>query len=210
MRHPWAWAAALAATLVSPTAFAQNFGQLSPAPPIATGTHLMGAYISGDDNALGLLAQLRLSFYPNIDFGFQGGLNRIDAEGRDRTTVRMGGDVKFGLVHAGEASPVDVSMGAAIGVQTGDRYTVLSLGPSVQASRSFNLTGGSSVAPYLGMLLRFSSVDVAGASDTDFDLGLRLGGELRVSPDLGFLAELHFNDDSGADMGFLAGFNTAF
>jgi hypothetical protein len=207
-RQPWIWVAALLAAWAGP-AFPQNFGQFTSAKPIEPGTHLFGGYITAADEALGMLAQLRLSFMPKVDFGFQGGMSRLDIEGDDRTTVRLGTDLKVGLLDVSSGSPVDFSLGGALGVLTGDDITVLSLGPSLAASRSFP-AGNANLIPYAGLYLRFSSVDVGAQSDSDFDLAFRLGADLRISPDFGFIAEFQANEDSGGDFGFATGLNVAF
>lgn len=209
MRTPWTWVA-VALSCVAAPALSQDFGQFGPAPPLAPNTHAFGTYVTGGENALGLLAQLRLSFMPNVDFGFQGGLNRIDAADRDHNTVRMGADVKFGVAHASESFPVDVSMGGAIGVQTGDRLTILSLGPSAMASRGFAINPNNTITPYGGLLLRFTSKDLGSSTDTNFDLALRLGGDFHIGPDFGVLGEVQFNDDSGGSVGFSTGLNITF
>jgi hypothetical protein len=157
-----------------------------------------------------MITQLRLSFVPDVDFGFQGGLNRVEVGGDDRTTLRLGTDVKFGVLQAGQAFPADVAVGGALGVQTGDRYTVLSLGPSAVASRGFATGTSNVVTPYAGLFLRFSSRDEGAASNTDFDLSLRVGADLHMGPDFGFIAEVQFNDDSGNDVGFVSGLNVSF
>ncbi len=210
MRTPWTWVAALALQCAAAPAVSQDFGQFGPAPPIAPNTHLFGTYVTGGDDALGLLTQLRLSFMPNVDFGFQGGLNRIEVGSRDRNTVRMGADVKFGVAQAGAALPADLSLGAAIGVQTGDRFTLLSLGPMAAASRAFAVNPNNSVTPYASLLLRFSSLDLGATTDTDFDLGLRLGADFHIGPDLGLIGEFQFNNDAGGSVGFSTGLNVAF
>ncbi len=210
MRTPWMWGAALAVLLCSENVAAQTFGQLGPAPPLAPNARLFGAYLTAGSDALGMVAQLRLSFMPGVDFGFQGGLNRVDVAGGDHTTVRMGADVKFAVTEAQASMPLDLAAGGSIGVQTGDRFTVLSLGPNLVASHRFPLGGEGTVSPYVGLLLRFSTLDVAGTSDTDFDPALRLGADLRIDPDLGFIGEVQFNDDSGDDVGFLTGLNISF
>src|SRR4029077_6858714 len=62
----------LAATpaLVRPAA-AQVWGQYTSAETVPVNGHMFGGYLHASSNFLGLLAQLRLSFYPNVDFGFQ-------------------------------------------------------------------------------------------------------------------------------------------
>ena len=55
------------------TAGAQVFGQYMGAEIVPVGGHLFGGYLQASQDQLGLLGQLRLSFYPGVDFGFHGG-----------------------------------------------------------------------------------------------------------------------------------------
>ena len=60
-------------TLMPGLAWAQVFGQYTGANPLEPNQHLFGAYLHTSDSVLGAVGQLRLSFFPGIDFGFQGG-----------------------------------------------------------------------------------------------------------------------------------------
>src|SRR5512143_2653918 len=150
-----------AALLPAGPARAQVFGQYVPADILPVNSRVFGAYVDFSENVVGALGQLRLSFYPNIDFGFQGGLARLDTGPSTKTTVRLGGDLRFGAGTVAQGMPVDLAVGAALGVQTGDDYTILSLGPEAVASRTFGFTPNASVVPYAGAMLMFSSVDIA-------------------------------------------------
>jgi hypothetical protein len=155
---------------------------------------------------------LRLSFYPNVDFGFQGGLSRLDLGTTTKTSLRLGADVRFGVAKASAGFPVDVAVGGGLGVETSDNYSVLKLGPSVVASRVFPFSGTSAVVPYAGMMLCFASVDVGANTETDFSLPLRLGAELRAIPGVHITAELQLRigDDFDDHAAFSAGVNLPF
>jgi hypothetical protein len=206
--------ALLAASLVlAPRpAHANAFGQLGGAEMVAVNGHAFGGYLLASDHAFGLLGQLRLSFYPNVDFGFQGGINRFDYGTDKRTAVELGGDMRFGVAKAAPGRPVDVALGAAIGVTTGDRYSVLTLGPEAIASRRFAMGQGGGITPYAGAMLAFSSLTVRGDSNTDFAIPLRLGAELTPSAGLNILAELQLRvgDEINDDVAFAAGVNLPF
>jgi hypothetical protein len=191
---------------------AQVFGQYTPADVLAVNARQFGAYVDFSENTAGLLGQLRLSFYPNVDFGFQGGLSRFDLGSSTKTTLRLGSDLRAGVVKAGEQSPVDVAAGGAVGVETTDNYTSIRLGPSVVASRSFALSGDAAIVPYAGVMLCFANVTSHGDSETDFSLPLRLGGELRAIPGVRITAELQLRlgDDFDDDTAFSAGVNLPF
>ena len=191
---------------------AQVFGQYTPADVLAVNARQFGAYVDFSENTAGLMAQLRLSFYPNVDFGFQGGLSRLDLGGSTKTTLRLGSDVRFGVVRAGDRFPVDVAAGGALGVETTDNYTSIRLGPSAVASREYPLSGGATIVPYAGAMLCFTNASADGDSDTDFSIPLRLGSELRAIPGVRITAEmqLRLGDDFGDDVAFVAGVNLPF
>jgi len=172
-------------------------------------SRLAGAYVDFSENAAGLLGQLRLSFYPNIDFGFQGGLSRLDTGSSTKTTLRLGGDVRFGAGKVLTGFPLDLAIGAGLGVETGDEYTVLRFGPSVVASRAL---GNSPLTAYAGAMLCFASVDIADNNETDFSVPLRLGAELRAIPGVRVSAEIQLavGDDFQDDVAFAAGVNLPF
>ena len=206
-------AALLAAALGAATpARAQVFGQFTGAATVPSNGHLFGAYLNASENVLGGLAQLRLSFYPNVDFGFHGGLTRLEPGGGsgNLTTLRVGGDVRWQVAHAAEGSAVDVAVGGALGVETADDLKVVSLGPSVVASRT--LGEGRGLVPYAGLAVLFSSRDAFGVEDSDVSVPLRLGMEARLAPELRIIAELqlfvadHYSDD----VGFATGVNLPF
>jgi len=194
------------------TAHAQAFGQYTPAEILPVNTRVAGAYVDFSESALGALAQLRLSFYPNIDFGFQGGLTRLDLGPTTKTTVRLGADVRFGVAKASASRPLDIAAGGAIGVETGDDYSILTLGPSAVASRTFTFSQNSAIVPYAGVMLAFASVDVGDGNQTDFSVPLRLGAELRAMPGLRIAAELQLRlgDEFNDHVGFSAGVNLPF
>jgi hypothetical protein len=197
---------------VAPATHAQVFGQYTPAGILPVNSHLGGAYVDFSENAVGLMAQLRLSFYPNVDFGFQGGLSRLDLGSTTKTSLRLATDVRFGVAQASAGRPLDIAAGAGLGVETGDNYTLLRLGPSAVASHTFTFSNNSSCAPYVGLMLLFSSQSHGGESTTDFSLPVRLGAELKAIPGVSLTAELQLRiaDDFYDHTGFSAGVNLPF
>src|SRR5206468_1484595 len=134
------------------------------------------------------LAQLRLSFYPGLDFGFQGGLARLDQGpyGATTTTLRVGGDLRWQVARNTEAAPADIAVGGALGIETASHLTVVTLGPSAVASRAL---GGGAVTPYAGLALSFSTRDQAGHQTTDLSVPLRMGMEARFPQEIRLVAE---------------------
>ena len=213
MNRVFAAAVFLAAmcALASP-ARAQVFGQLVSAEIMSTGSHDAGFYLNASDRVLGGLTQLRLSFYPNVDFGFQGGLARVTWEGTDRTTLRLGADIRAGLTHSGEGFPLDIAAGGALGVETSDSYHVLTLMPSAVASRSFMVGKSGSISPYLGVGISFQSVDATATSQSYLSLPTRLGADFQVMPGMRLTGEMEFPVGGGFNQSFgvATGVNLAF
>lgn len=181
-----ALSAGIVAALGSPVA-AQVHGALSEAHVVPVNGRLGGAYVQFDRSSATLSGQLRLSFYPNLDFGFQGGLSRMTLIGATRTSVRLGADFRGQVATQGPAFPVTVALGGSIGVESADNFTILSVGPQVVFSRKLDTAGN--LIGYGGASLLLSRYDVAGVRDTDTSFPVRAGLEIHASPDLRLLAE---------------------
>lgn len=196
----------------APAAGAQVFGQFTGADVIAVNGHETGAYLVASDNVLGLLGQLRMSFYPGVDFGFQGGLSRLQYGNSDRTLVRLGGDFKIATARASESFPVDLALGGAIGIETSDNYHVLTIMPQAVASHAYPVGQSMSVTPYLGTGLSIRNVDAGPTKDNSLSVPLRLGADMRVMTGVRIAAELQLNiaNSFGDNVGFLTGVNLPF
>ena len=203
---------ALLLASLAPTARAQVFGQFTPAEILPVNSRLGGAYLNVSRDVVGALGQLRLSFYPNVDFGFQGGLSRLDLGATTKTSLRLAADVRFGVVKAGAGQPVDVAVGGGLGVETSDKYSVFRIGPSVVASHTFPFSSRSSVAPYVGAMLSFANSNVGDNSTTHFSLPIRVGAELRAIPGVHLVGEVQLRAGSDTDnhAGFSVGVNLPF
>ena len=167
---------------------AQVQGALSPARVLQPNEHLGGAYLTFDKSSATLLGQLRMSFYPNFDFGFQGGLARIDVNDNTRTSVKLGGDFRAQVAFQSKGSPVDVALGGALGVESADELNQLSVGPQVHVSRVLDM--GNQWVAYGGAALLFSRIEVGQESDTDTSFPLRAGVEWDPNPYLRLLTEV--------------------
>lgn len=199
-----ALAALTLATSATP-ARSQVHGAFSEATVVPVNARLGGAYLGFDKSSATLSGQLRLSFYPNLDFGFQGGLSRIDVNNNTRTSVRLGGDFRGQLAKQGEAFPLSVALGGAIGVESADNFTILSVGPQLTVSRTLGSTGRW--IGYGNASLLISRFDVDNASNNDTSLPLRFGVEFHPNPDLRLLAEaqLAVSDEVRDDMAITFG-----
>ena len=204
---------ALAAVLSWPAAVsAQSFGQFTGAQTLAANTHLGGGYVQSSSSVLGLLAQLRMSFYPGVDFGFQGGFARQNYPGGDRTTLRLGADLKYQVVQPTADYPYSVSIGGGLGVESGDHWNIISVGPSVVSSRSFQGNGDLVFTPFVSAGVLFSNFNVGPFNQSDVSLPLRLGSEMRLNSQLALTGELQLRlgDDFNDDVGFSLGVNSPF
>ncbi len=188
-------------------ALAQVHGALSNGRVVPVDSRLGGGYLQFDKSSATLMGQLRLSFYPNLDFGFLGGLSRIDVDNNTRTSVRLGGDFRGQVATQGASFPVDVLLGGALGVETADELTILSVGPQVTASRSLDHSGRW--IGYGGAALLLSRIELSSRSDTDISFPVRLGLEYDPNPYLRLLAEVQLavsdeiKDDFAATLGVL-------
>jgi len=171
-------------------AAAQVFGQFTGAVPVGVNNRLFGGYALFARHESEGLAQLRLSFYPGLDFGFHGGLTHVTVSGHSRTAVDLGGDLKSQLARRSETFPVDLALGGAIGVSSAEDFNLMSVGPVVVASRTLALQGGAELTPYGGAALLFSRLDDTGNSTTGVSLPLRCGLEYRPSADVRLVLEL--------------------
>lgn len=196
--------AALALSVASP-ALAQVHGTLSEARVVPVNGRLGGGYLQFDAHSASLMGQLRLSFYPNLDFGFLGGLSRIDVNNNTRTSVRLGGDFRGQIMTQGEAFPVNVSLGAGLGLESADNFTTLSVGPQVAVSRTLDYS--NRLIGYAGASLLLSRVDVGNGNDTDTSFPLRFGLEFHPNPDIRLLGELQLavSDQYRDDVAFTLG-----
>lgn len=189
----------------SAPAHAQVHGAFTEARVVPVNSRLGAAYLQFDKSSASLMGQLRLSFYPNIDFGFSGGLSRINTNNNSRTSVRLGGDFRGQVAAQGANFPVNVSLGGALGVETADDFTILSVGPLVQVSRT--LDAAERWVGYGGGTLLLSRYDDGQDRHTDTSFPVRGGIEFRPNPDMRVLGEVQvaLSDEVRDDFAFTLG-----
>lgn len=193
-------------------AWGQVWGQFGGAGTIPSGSRQGGAYLLFSENTTGLLGQLRLSFYPNIDFGFAGGFTRLDYAGGDNTTVRLGTDLKVRVTQSlGRRLMATMAIGGILGVETGDDYSLLTVGPTLVLSRAFK-SGMKTVEPYARVGIAITTYETDLEDETDVSLPLRFGVTSRLTPSLELVGELQVNveDSVNDDLGFALGVNLPF
>ena len=206
-----AWVAGALLVCAGP-AQSQSLGQFGGAAPLPMNGHSLGTFVNASAHEVGFITQLRLSFYPDIDFGFQGGLKRLDYTDADGNALSLGADFKVAAMRVRSGFPVDLSFGAGLGVDTGDNLSVLTIGPNVIASRGYAAGSSGMIEPYASLGLAYESHNTTLQDDTGIQWPFRLGAEYRFSPDLRFVMELkqawgtHYGDQSTFLLGTTFGF----
>jgi hypothetical protein len=189
----------------------QSLGQFGGASPLPMNGHTLGTFVDASSHEVGFITQLRLSYYPDVDFGFQGGLKRLDYVDTDGNALRLGADFKVAARRVRSGFPVDLSFGAGLGVDTGDNLSVLTMGPNAIASRAYP-AGNGTIEPYAALGLCYASINTSAQDDTGIQWPLRLGAEYRFTPDLRFAMELkqsfgtHHGDRNAFAIGTTFGF----
>jgi hypothetical protein len=203
--------AVLCIAIAGPVA-AQSTGQYAGAAVLEPGGHLVGGYFDVSSHVVGLMSQLRLSFYPGVDFGFQGGLARDNVGGGSKGIVRLGTDIKFATHRARADAPFDLAFGGLLGVESGDNYSTLSLGPSVVVSRAFKPGQSGGIAPYIGAALLYAKVDENTINHTNVSVPLRFGAEINATPAARLVAEFQWRiaDDFHDETNISVGVNVPF
>jgi len=183
--------------LVPAAAHAQVFGQWTNARTLPIDAHTCGAQLEMSRHVVGALADLRLSFYPDVDFGFQGGFSRVQLEGSDIATARMGADFKWQTLKTSQAAPFDLAFGAFLGLESGDRLGRLVVGPLAVASRGVTIGGKERMVPYAGLQARYTQFQFRGVQRDDFSLPIRLGCQFPVVQGFraGVEAEFRLSED---------------
>ena len=186
-------------------ASAQVQGALSTGRVLQPNEHLGGSYLSFDKSSATALGQLRMSFYPSIDFGFQGGLARIDVNDNTRTSVKMGGDFRGQVATQSGGSILDVALGAALGIESADELNQLSVGPQVTVSRTLDMA--SRWVAYGGAALLFTRIEEGQETNTDTSCPLRMGMEYSPNPYLRLVSEVQLavSDELRDDFAFTFG-----
>lgn len=186
---------------------AQTFGQYAGARTLPPNGHAAGAYMDMSSNLLAVMGQLRFSFYPDVDFGFQGGLGRYDLGGSDVTTARLGADFKLLAAKVSNGAAIDLSFGAGIGLESGEDFSQLSLGPLLTGSCPIVMARSFDLEPYVSIGALFSRVDAGATDANDVSFPVRLGTEIPLMPGTRAVAELRlrlgdaFNDNVGVGFG---------
>jgi opacity protein-like surface antigen len=198
-------ALALAIACAASPALAQVYGILSDAKVVPLNGHLGGGYLQFDKSSATLMGQLRLSLYPNMDFGFVGGLSRLDIENDTKSSVRLATDFRGQIANQDASFPVSITLGAAIALESADGFSLLSVGPTAAASRV--LDQANQWTATFGASLLLSRSEISGERNTDTSLPLRLGLQYSPNADIRIMSEaqLAVSDEIRDDFSFTLG-----
>ena len=205
MKRLLAPALALALACAASPAMAQVYGMLNDAKVLPVNGHLGGGYLQFDKSSATLMGQLRLSLYPNFDFGFVGGLSRLDIENDTKSSVRLGTDFRGQIANQGANFPVSITLGAAIALEQADGFSLLSVGPTAAASRV--LDQANQWTATFGASLLLSRSEISGKRNTDTSMPLRLALQYAPNTDIRILSEaqLGVSDEIRDDFSFTLG-----
>ncbi len=198
------------------SASAQFLGQLTPAPTVNRGEALLGVYLGVYEDAFSIFGQARYGIAKYFDLGLKMGM--IDwstGYGESNTGLAMGGDFKYWFMEQLTGDPLDISFGGGTEYLDVSDYSLFSLGANVIASYQIAYTEGKTVTPYgrlnvrwekhnfKGPLVRPLGWESGNTSDSDIDMALAMGAELKLASALFLIGELQIDDN----VGFLAGIN---
>jgi hypothetical protein len=195
---------------------AQFLGQLTPAPTVSRGEALLGAYLGVYEDAFSIFGQARYGIARYLDLGLKMGM--IDwspGYGESNTGLTMGGDFKYWFMEQLTGDPLDVSFGGGTEYLNVSDYSLFSLGTNIVASYRITYTEGKTVTPYgrlnvrwekhsfKGSLVQPLGLEGGNTSDSDINVALALGAELKIASALFLVGELQIDDN----VGFLTGIN---
>ena len=191
---------------------AQTFGLFTGGSVVPMEGHTLGGAVEFSGDLFAPMGQIRLSFQPGMDFGFQGGLGFYDFEGNSTTSVRLGADFKARVATQDAEFAVDVVLGAGIGIENADDLNVLRVGPSVVVSRAIGSLEDPKARPFAGLQFLFERDDVGDESESGLMVPFHFGSELRLTQGLRFCGEIQyrFGNDFGDDWAFTTGITTDF
>ncbi len=185
---------------------AQVFAQLGPGAILEKDVRL-GAFALAGDHQVGGLADVRFLLTLGMDLGVQLGARHFSDVDFGENVLDLAFDLRYGLVEESEEVPLDLSVGAGLGVTSGDNLTVINTALFAGASKTLVTTAGREVTPYAGLVLTIAhtKVDVAGRndgfSDPDVDVALRLGLTAALKGDTSVTGELQIKEETAVYLG---------
>ncbi len=199
-----------------PSASAQFLGQLTAAPTLHKGDALLGAYLGVYDDAFSIFGQFRYGIARYFDLGFKMGMIDLNpGYGESNSGLTVGGDIKYWFMEQRSGDPLDVSVGVGTEYLKISDFSIFTLGGNIIASYQIKYHQGKSVTPYGRLNIRWERAsfkgswhwyggwDAGSSSDSDLDVALALGAELKLSSGIYLVGELEIDDN----VGFVGGVN---
>lgn len=181
-------------------ATAQFSGQLSTAETVIKGTSVGSGFVSVYEDGFGVLGQYRLGFGGYSDFGAKAAL--IDYDKPDQTGFMVGLDYKYQMMEVRIQDPLDMSVGGMFDLALFENFNMLSFGGFLVGSSPLEMSSGKKITPYGRLILRIDRVDPdVGSSDSDFNIGLNVGGDLELTTSTHVLMELQLDEQTALYMG---------
>jgi len=199
------------------SASAQFLGQLTPAPTLNKGDGLIGAYMGVYEDAFSVFGQFRYGMAKYVDLGLKMGILNLDpGYGEGSSGLALGGDVKYWFMERNTGDPLDASFGIGTEYMNISDYSIFTLGANAVVSYQINYHERKSVTPYGRLNVRWERVSFENSwrwplgwkyagnwTDSDMDIALALGADLKISSNLSLIGELEIEDN----VGFVAGIN---
>ena len=183
-----------------PACQAQETGSpVYQAPYRAFARSEFGLSISEPDAGFDLEGSYRAGFTRKVDGGLRAGIHSGPGPNSD-TDALLGGDLRARLVTHTESFPLDASITAGLGFESGHGFTVGRLPIGLSMGRRVLIEGSAiSLVPYAEPVLTFLFGDESGT-----DLSLGFGVDARVTPRLDLRFSAAIGNTSG--IGFTAAF----
>jgi hypothetical protein len=183
-----------------PACRAQETGSpVYQAPYRAFARSEFGLSISEPDAGFDLEGSYRAGFTKTVDGGVRAGIHSGPGP-NSYTDALLGGDVRARLVTHTESFPLDASITAGFGFESGHGFTVGRLPIGLSMGRRVLIEGSAiSLVPYAEPVLTFLFGDASGT-----DLSLGFGVDARVTPRLDLRFSAAIGNTSG--IGFTAAF----
>jgi hypothetical protein len=91
--------------------------------------------------------------------------------------------------------PIDMSIGGLLDFAHFEHFSLLSIGGFLAGSYPIEMKSGRNVTPYGRLILRIDREDPDNVDpDTDFNIGLNIGGKLELSSSTSAYAELQLDN----------------
>ncbi|HEX6791806.1 MAG TPA: hypothetical protein VF247_10895 [Candidatus Krumholzibacteria bacterium] len=194
-------------------AHAQVFYSFPGAHPVTDSAVALGLVSGFGDNVVRLGGFGRFNLSSSADLGLEVMWDNVDAENTSGDTDFWGAglDGKYLIVSADGDMPLDIAVQAGGGFESRSDYLNIHVPFGGLASHDFMMNDGRRITPYGGVYFVYDHVkidyaDGTDASDSDFDVEMRVGASAEIVKRGSLFAALH----AGNGTMFFLGFNTGF